>query len=218
MSADLSVIDRASEQVRKDASDRMFHSTTSDLSARLMCRVDFRALTLLLAHHDGLMRALPTPIRGGREEIARIIDPFAWREPQPDEGWGWVPGKQEACQADAFVKADLVLALPASIGVGKEGLGADNCAASSPECGEGTLPSPTGWQPIETAPKRRMQLILAAYDYHPVRPAYWDGRCWVTICCVTEGGESPTHWMPLPAPPTLSSDARSSARPETGDA
>lgn len=51
------VIKRAEEQVRQDASDRMQHSTTSDLSARLMCRVGFRELTLILAHYDQLQRA-----------------------------------------------------------------------------------------------------------------------------------------------------------------
>lgn len=49
--------EQAEEQVRKDAADRMQHNTTSDLSARLMCRVGFRELTLLLAHYDGLKRA-----------------------------------------------------------------------------------------------------------------------------------------------------------------
>lgn len=53
----LDKIERAEEQVRNDASDRMQHSTTADLSARLMCRVGFRELTLLLAHYDGLKRA-----------------------------------------------------------------------------------------------------------------------------------------------------------------
>lgn len=47
----------AEEQVRQDAADRMQHTTTSDLSARLMCRVGFRELTLLLAHYDGLKQA-----------------------------------------------------------------------------------------------------------------------------------------------------------------
>lgn len=49
--------EQAEEQVRQDAADRMQHNTTSDLSARLMCRVGFRELTLLLAHYDGLKRA-----------------------------------------------------------------------------------------------------------------------------------------------------------------
>ena len=49
--------EQAEERVRQDAADRMQHTTTSDLSARLMCRVGFRELTLLLAHYDGLKRA-----------------------------------------------------------------------------------------------------------------------------------------------------------------
>ena len=49
--------EQAEEQVRQDAADRMQHNTTADLSARLMCRVGFRELTLLLAHYDGLKRA-----------------------------------------------------------------------------------------------------------------------------------------------------------------
>lgn len=50
-------IEHAEETVRQDAADRMQHSTTSDLSARLMCRVGFRELTLLLAHYDQLKQA-----------------------------------------------------------------------------------------------------------------------------------------------------------------
>ena len=49
--------EQAEERVRQDAADRMQHNTTADLSARLMCRVGFRELTLLLAHYDGLKRA-----------------------------------------------------------------------------------------------------------------------------------------------------------------
>lgn len=51
------VVERAEEQVRTDASNRMQHNTTSDLSARLMCRVGFRELTLLLAHYDQLKQS-----------------------------------------------------------------------------------------------------------------------------------------------------------------
>lgn len=42
----------ATERVRRDAADSMFHSTTSDLSARLMCRVGARELALVLAWID----------------------------------------------------------------------------------------------------------------------------------------------------------------------
>lgn len=64
-----------------------------------------------------------------------------------------------------------------------------------------------GWRPIETAPKKGHPIIIAAYQYHPVSPAYWNGRCWVTIGCATEGGEEPTHWMPLPEAPAPTQDA-----------
>lgn len=50
--------DQAEETVRRDAADFMQHNTTSDLSARRMCRVGFRELTLMLAHYDGLKRAV----------------------------------------------------------------------------------------------------------------------------------------------------------------
>lgn len=47
----------AEEVVRKDAADTMHHHTTSDLSARLMCRVGVRELALVLAHYDQLKQA-----------------------------------------------------------------------------------------------------------------------------------------------------------------
>ncbi len=50
--------EEAEETVRRDAADYMQHATTSDLSARRTCRVGFRELTLLLAHYDGLKRAV----------------------------------------------------------------------------------------------------------------------------------------------------------------
>jgi len=75
----------------------------------------------------------------------------------------------------------------------------------------------TGWQPIETAPKDGT-IIIAAYQYHPVRPAYWNGECWMTFGCITEGGEEPYHWQPLPAPPGTTrapADLRSALEAET---
>ena len=61
-----------------------------------------------------------------------------------------------------------------------------------------------GWQPIETAPKNRAVLV-------------WDGDCmhiasrqdlspsypWCEECvCDDPMTVEPTHWMPLPAPPS----------------
>ena len=42
----------ACEVVRTDAANTMQHTTTADLSARLMCRVDARKLGLVLAWVD----------------------------------------------------------------------------------------------------------------------------------------------------------------------
>ena len=62
--------DQAEETVRQDAADFMQHSTTSDLSARRMCRVGFRELTLMLAHYDGLKQAVE----------AMTVQPDFWSE------------------------------------------------------------------------------------------------------------------------------------------
>lgn len=42
----------AIERVRSDAANSMFHSSTDDLSTRLMCRVGIRELALVLAWLD----------------------------------------------------------------------------------------------------------------------------------------------------------------------
>jgi hypothetical protein len=72
------------------------------------------------------------------------------------------------------------------------------------------------WQPIETAPRDETDILVAggtygnecvSYEFHGakftgVAIAYWDKReKWFS------GGECdyyhPTHWMPLPSPPTI---------------
>ena len=75
--------EQAEEQVRQDAADRMQHTTTSDLSARLMCRVGFRELTLLLAHYDGLKRAhqplrIPVELDEATVTLGRRADGRPW--------------------------------------------------------------------------------------------------------------------------------------------
>lgn len=69
------------------------------------------------------------------------------------------------------------------------------------------------WQPIETAPKDGRYILLAApsgYITTPLRvevckyyPEYRPLQPWVNHSndSFLDGGEGPTHWMPLPDPP-----------------
>ena len=63
------------------------------------------------------------------------------------------------------------------------------------------------WKPIETAPKDGTRILLATNDY--VFEGYWhqysphcDG--WWKVSDIENLGNTiyPTHWMPLPEPPT----------------
>lgn len=51
----------ACERLRRDGSDTMRHDTTSDLSARLMCRVGVADLGLVLAWLDQHLTSPTTP-------------------------------------------------------------------------------------------------------------------------------------------------------------
>jgi hypothetical protein len=63
------------------------------------------------------------------------------------------------------------------------------------------------WQPIETAPKDGTDLLLwwPYWSKIPVH-GYWSLGEWASLSAISEG-DGPTHWMPLPAPPTEGSDA-----------
>ena len=61
-----------------------------------------------------------------------------------------------------------------------------------------------GWQPIETAPKDGRNVLLFCpraqdYGYNGIRLTWRKDGCW-------QGANNslwpPTHWMPLPEPPT----------------
>ena len=66
------------------------------------------------------------------------------------------------------------------------------------------------WQSIETAPRNGEPILIACDRTGSQRWAVWsegfwrDGRadCGGHIC----GIPAPTHWQPLPAPPTASAD------------
>lgn len=76
----------------------------------------------------------------------------------------------------------------------------------------------SGWQPIETAPKDGTSIILcrgADADGLPIEPlglfcqcaAWWgdEGGRWVVYADQIQDPDlffAPTHWMPIPDPPT----------------
>ena len=66
------------------------------------------------------------------------------------------------------------------------------------------------WQPIETAPKDAELLLLYDEQEESVRAGFWDAvevspAAWTATETqgLTCGIIKPTHWMPLPDPPSL---------------
>ena len=67
------------------------------------------------------------------------------------------------------------------------------------------------WQPIDTAPKDSTRILVVyrrcvftddTRNKRVVREAYCFGGPWRLVTGYElEGGEQPTHWMPLPEPP-----------------
>ena len=55
------------------------------------------------------------------------------------------------------------------------------------------------WQPIETAP-RDQQTIIAHDPVAGTRLVFWSFAEW--YCHETRSSLAPTHWQPLPAPPS----------------
>jgi hypothetical protein len=67
------------------------------------------------------------------------------------------------------------------------------------------------WQPIETAPRDGTRILVydpSESEGGPVLAAYWSDSvwwqdAWMVWDCRSDGWQvSPTHWMPLPSPPT----------------
>lgn len=68
----------------------------------------------------------------------------------------------------------------------------------------------TEWQPIETAPKDGKPIILW-FPYWSNIPMVAHYGCnqfnrlgWIGEYILSDDGDMPTHWHPLPAPPQLS--------------
>jgi hypothetical protein len=69
------------------------------------------------------------------------------------------------------------------------------------------------WQPIETAPKMKMVLLWAATDIDAygsitnwkMETGYWSEfyNSWAWPQRIASYDVPPTHWMPLPDPPTM---------------
>lgn len=57
------------------------------------------------------------------------------------------------------------------------------------------------WMPIESAPREVEFRCLIAHHCSVVT-GYWDGEGWVNERSRSRQYYHPTHWMPLPPPPT----------------
>lgn len=60
------------------------------------------------------------------------------------------------------------------------------------------------WQPIETAPKDGSYVLVWAESGHEFARWFRAGECWIRAEDMQNlwGEDAPTHWMPLPAPPS----------------
>jgi len=67
----------------------------------------------------------------------------------------------------------------------------------------GALERMDDWQPIETAPTDQPILVYGAKRLHWAVAAYTSRDGWqVETCSDWHSIYPPTHWMPLPEPPT----------------
>jgi|GEM_PF-3240076 len=68
------------------------------------------------------------------------------------------------------------------------------------------------WRPIETAPKDGGEGLVGVWVYADAKRRNPRWSSWTTyfdggdLGCDGEWGDPPTHWMPLPAPPTPDDD------------
>lgn len=75
------------------------------------------------------------------------------------------------------------------------------------------------WQPISTAPKDGSEIIVGSVEggvfagFWSDVPNYWGHFGWFAesdraACDATRKPFQPTHWMPLPDPPSLTSNPK----------
>lgn len=64
-------------------------------------------------------------------------------------------------------------------------------------------PCPSEWQPIETAPKDGDDQFIIWSKKEGINMAYLCYSTWVNSGCSSQANcHKPTHWMPVPQPPT----------------
>lgn len=140
-------------------------------------------MTNPLAQDLGGVVLLPCPFCGGRGEVGGLIP---WVECQACEASGPQAETEEAAIA------------------------AWNTRAHSAEIA-GALRDAERWRPIETAPRDGTKVLLYHHGY---KSAFYrrdhEPRVWVDVFREgnwynTAPSAQPTHWRPLPAPPTQDS-------------
>ncbi len=126
------------------------------------------------------------------EMIARVIEPWSWLQKDRAAGGDVTLGIQEHI-TDSLAKARAILAL---------------------------LPAQSAWQGIETAPKDK-SIMLCVEGFEPCSGRWYPpGSCWASFDWegAFESDEEadsyfnatkyePTHWQPLPLPPSQSAPA-----------
>lgn len=62
--------------------------------------------------------------------------------------------------------------------------------------------SAINWQPIETAPRDGTDILVFQPQYGECFCAFYNSGCWWQFSLLHVLKDEPTHWMPLPEPPT----------------
>lgn len=74
--------------------------------------------------------------------------------------------------------------------------------------GDGDM-SEDGWRPIETAPRDGTYILIGWFEFegqNSMEVAFWHGTlgawCQTSKAFTSDPNWQPTHWMPLPSPPS----------------